>query len=434
MVNYFIALLIGGLRSAKVTLVGQLSLAELGVVVLGPLVLLQRAYALMLPVIRALLILGGLWLLSQIGSDFVNNTPPSDYLRGWANIGMIVASVAFFAMLFVDRPRAYLFWLVGSVVAGLLKVFVIGGRGLGVMAPVMSSEFWDYWIAPFGGPATLVIAWLVYRKNQSLSGLLLLVYGGAAIIGGARSHGMAFILGALLMLYASWSVRTGFKLNRRVLLKTAMVLTPVFAVLYVAFVQLGLSGNLGEKTERQLSAATNPYNPLTVVMTVRPTAYVWPHAVWDRPVLGHGSWASDPKYTAILAEGISTLTRGQAAEFSQLRDSSKIPIHSTIFEAWVFGGVLGALFWAYVLWMLARLLGFFVNRPWLSATPLVCVLGFQSVWHIFFSPMVFARYDWPAFMAFAVVSWLEARQQEAQPEPEAEAIEQTSHAELPATQ
>jgi len=68
-------------------------------------------------------------------------------------------------------------------------------------------------------------------------------------------------------------------------------------------------------------------------------------AIMDSPILGHGSWAKNEEYAAMLnylRESMGYVAQGK-------HESGLIPTHSHIFGAWVEAGILGAVFWLWIL-------------------------------------------------------------------------------------
>jgi len=142
------------------------------------------------------------------------------------------------------------------------------------------------------------------------------------------------------------------------------------------------SGIIGEeaqeKNETQAKAG--------VLLGGRPEIQVSAVAVWDSPILGHGSWAQDYKYIEMLND--IEVEQGIPFELEFVESSSGgglIPSHSHLMGAWVWAGILGAVFWAYILWMAFRgTLRVAILRP--PMAPLFAVLVPAMIWNILFSP------------------------------------------------
>jgi O-antigen ligase len=120
---------------------------------------------------------------------------------------------------------------------------------------------------------------------------------------------------------------------------------------------------------------------LGVLLGGRSEILIASQAIMDSPLIGHGSWAKDPHYSYLYAE----LKFGPNGGDIPFLRNELIPSHSVIFGAWVESGIVGALFWAGVLILVAKVL----LRLFSSDDPLVPVIafiGFLMLWDIFFSP------------------------------------------------
>jgi O-antigen ligase len=103
-------------------------------------------------------------------------------------------------------------------------------------------------------------------------------------------------------------------------------------------------------------------------------------AIIDSPVIGHGSWAKDPKYADILVSALGQ----HGYEIQGESESDLIPSHSYIMGAWVEAGFVGAVFWLWALMLTARVL--IATQGANSAlAPLIAFVAFSLLWNIPFS-------------------------------------------------
>ena len=80
-------------------------------------------------------------------------------------------------------------------------------------------------------------------------------------------------------------------------------------------------------------------------------------AIYDSPILGHGSWAKDWSYILAQQETMALLGYRDAGEIAQDEvEEGVIPAHSHLLQAWVWAGIIGALFWAWVFVLTVRML------------------------------------------------------------------------------
>ena len=118
----------------------------------------------------------------------------------------------------------------------------------------------------------------------------------------------------------------------------------------------------------------------------RPETLVSGRAVLDSPLLGHGSWAEDHKYSEMLADieeeagYVDEENRGAVTG-----DNYLIPIHSFLMQAWVWAGLLGAVFWFYILYLNGKAtLQLATEHPPLS--PYLAYVFVLEFWNVPFSP------------------------------------------------
>ena len=122
-----------------------------------------------------------------------------------------------------------------------------------------------------------------------------------------------------------------------------------------------------------------------VLLGGRPEILVSSRAVWDSPVLGHGSEAKDFKYVEMLND--LRAEAGMQANLADLEASSAdmIPTHSHLMGAWVWAGILGAVFWAYILWLAGKgILEVSTLLP--PSAPLYAYVIIGLFWNVLFSP------------------------------------------------
>lgn len=382
------AFILGLTVTYRFNLVGQISISEVLIFSTALLVIGRRLPVLGLPFVKSIALLGVLWLLSQIFSDIiVNQSPRGNYLRGWANIIMIIGSFVFFLCLFIDDTTRLLWFIAGLIPAGLYRAFVVRDTPapMGIAA---HDEFWNLWVQPWAQPAMLLTAALLWRRSNLMAIVAMVLYGCFAIVGGARAHGMVFILAGAISLYVSRSSRLGVRATTMFTVRAAFIVIPIMLILFFAYVNLGLRGNLGPKTQSQLQALSQPYNPINVVMGARGQFYISGVAVADKPLFGHGSWAPAGKYAVLYRE-----VTGSNLSIDL------IPAHSTIFIAWIYAGILGAVFWVWVFIITYRMVYRSPTFAWDMFVPILCFLFAASMWNFLFSPFGFARFTWPVLMA-----------------------------------
>lgn len=77
-------------------------------------------------------------------------------------------------------------------------------------------------------------------------------------------------------------------------------------------------------------------------------------AVADKPLLGHGSYAKDAELRMAYFRIRESLGEKIKWDSDFVSRSDLIPTHSFLFSAWVDHGIIGALFWAYIMMLIFR--------------------------------------------------------------------------------
>jgi O-antigen ligase len=109
-------------------------------------------------------------------------------------------------------------------------------------------------------------------------------------------------------------------------------------------------------------------------------------AIYDSPILGHGSWAKDPTYLIAQRQLLAQLGYADTGEItSDDIEEGLIPTHSCLFGAWVDAGILGALFWGWIFVLTLRVL-IRVYPTTFVLLPIVSYVAFALLWDILFSP------------------------------------------------
>lgn len=355
----------------EITIIGRLIVTEIALLAALPWLLRVRRRP-MIP--RWFVLLWAGWLLSQIATDLVVGSEFTDYARGWA--GIIVTLTNFAAILIlVATPRRARLFAVGLGVGGLLGLLFVPHANA-------VSDPWKWGVAL---PVALVIAaGLSNRLGDRRQWLPIGAFVAFAIVNlilGYRSLGGISLLAAG---YLSLSAVVGRRYvqtdqsARRAVLGVGFLGVAAVAVLGLYSVTASV-GLLGSEAQAKYAAQGGAFGAL---LGGRPEALVSTQAILDSPVLGHGSWATDPYYAELLAERQRQLGYAVTPDYV---GADLIPAHSYLMGAWVWAGFLGAFFWfavaAIVMWLLANL---YSRR--LELAPLIVFSALLLLWDVAFSP------------------------------------------------
>jgi O-antigen ligase len=150
---------------------------------------------------------------------------------------------------------------------------------------------------------------------------------------------------------------------------------------------LAASGALGDKAQQKNQVQTT--QGWGILLGGRPEILVSSRAVIDSPILGHGSEAKDSKYTRMLAD-IENEYGAKTPDTLGEKYGYLIPTHSHLMSAWVYAGILGAVFWIYIIVLTAKAI-VTTARSQLPLKPVYISLLVLFMWDIMFSPFAGLR-------------------------------------------
>ncbi len=384
--------LVSFLSFAHINLVGEFYISE--VMLLGYLIFSAGKLRLLAaPFPKKLLLLGLLWLLSQMVTDWYRDSIPENYLRGWAAIIFFLIDFCAVYLMVRQKPDVIRTLILGTALGTIFSVIFFP-------TDYSISEPWKF---GYGFPVTLLVLLYLSTGNRykTKAGLLLLVaLGVLGVFMNARSlGGMAILTAAILYL----GQRRGFQANankRPNPIKLAWlglgVLLAVYGIKSV-YEWSAESGYLPEKVaEKYLMGKGKDTGLLGVIAGGRPEILISSQAVMDSPILGHGSWAENPYYTSMRYEAVAKLGLEVDESFIKysIESSDLIPTHSSLMQAWVWAGLLGAVFWLFVgYFLITSILCVFFNASGYQVLVIyLCILG---LWNVLFSPFGGGdRFDW----------------------------------------
>jgi len=344
---------------------------------------------------RRLLGFGLLWLVAQVTTDLFRATPFDDYARGWAMIAFALVNFAALYLLLYQNRRRIVFCAVGFVAGGILT-YIFSPNGFAGAYP---------WKFGYGYPVTLFVVLVVVLLNQSQTRMLavtLMMFAAALnLYEGFRSlSGECFLTAAFLIMQAA--ARSRREQELRVSFAGSMAGFALLALAGAGFVHIyehfAGNGMLGAAAQEKYEVESS--GRYGILVGGRTEFVVGLEAALNSPLIGHGSWAKDWRYSSRL-EGFRD-DSGYGAVGPA--DSWLIPTHSYLMGAWVCAGILGLPFWLWVLSLPVRGLGrlYSIAEP---LTPLIAFLAIGLIWDVLFSPFGAAqRFS----MSFAVVTliWL----------------------------
>ena len=370
---------LGLLSSVSIHLVGDFFATEVILIACLPFLLMIRGRLVSRRLFSRVFMMLGLWLLSQILTDIYRRTELQNRMRGTANIVFFMIEIACVGVLLTSERRKVLF----------LTSYATGQIFMARLIP-NSYTLTDEWKWGYSNGITMlaliVACWFYVRRRYVPVLVLFGIIGSIDLLDNYRSALLELMVAAVLVVpvFPEQMGRIRLLPRKRGLAHVLIVVSITLAAGWSAnqlVMYATKAGLLGEdakaKNEREARAGN-------LILGGRPEVFIGLRAALDSPILGHGSWARDMKYAEMAAHMFHTTAAATVAE--GVREArGVIPAHSHLVQAWVFAGIVGAIFWAYLLWLVLRaILRVAVYRP--SLAPVYAWLLATYAWAILFSP------------------------------------------------
>jgi hypothetical protein len=285
-----------------------------------------------------------LFMLSQIISDFINNTIIIDSVKGV--MSPLIFTITIFAVIkLVERKSNKVYYiLIGTYISYAINDLI------------SPSAYYD--TNPWKWGIGLVLiqifsAWhtFILKKYKNITLIIfIIIYFYISIINSSRSLALFSFFSLLLFyifkidmineLFDQFKKRFGLIKIITVLLISIIVINEFSTLFFQNYSSIIASQN--DYSENYLSQSGGNYG---ILLGGRSEILVSSLAFIEKPWFGHGSWAKDPSgyYGEILIGQLYSL--GYLNSDYHLYDTEFIPVHSYIMGGFVWAGVLGGLYW-----------------------------------------------------------------------------------------
>ncbi len=335
--------------------------------------------------ILTLIILGALWFLGQVVTDFYRETPIADWTRGWAKILFFLMD--FLGLLVASRFRLnrILAFAAGSSIGMVLQTLFFPNSFQEDNGADFAGGPWKFGLGPgltytaaaFGATPLSARIFGLYGEAAPLAimGVLNLAMNSRSAFGMAMA-GVAF--GAFKRYLDKFPrLRVAFNPGTFAALGLGGM---VFARGLIAVYATAAENDwLGDAAKEKYEAQTS--GDLSLLQAGRLESLVSTQAIADLPLLGHGSWARDLRYTVLLRNILES--KGFEIKGEIESGDDLIPTHSHLLGAWVEAGVLGGVFWAAVCVIAVMAIYRTLKQPGVPATYLGFIF-FNLIWDVWF--------------------------------------------------
>jgi hypothetical protein len=314
------------------------------------------------------------WLFAQIVTDAIRATPFHDWARGWSKIAFLTLNFSALYMLLSLRRSRMIIFASGVALGQILEFFI---------TPNIYAEG-DPWKFGVGHAVTLVAVLCtqtrVFRVVPLATEALLTSVALLNLQLGFRSLALICVATLAFVLVQRYSkvLSTRRRINFKVIGTLGLVIVAGVAAAQ-GYEYIALKGWLGDEVREKYELQSS--GTFGILLGGRAELLGSTQAIIDSPIIGHGSWAKNPTYAALLVDQLLEL----GYESPQREETDLIPTHSYLLGAWVESGIIGAIFWFFVLAFLLKVL-LFLFRTRDAISPLAAFVIFELTWNILFSP------------------------------------------------
>lgn len=242
-----------------------------------------------------------------------------------------------------------------------------------------SSYPWKFGFA-YGATLLLFIILQKYIVDKKvLTAFIIFIFASVNLALDTRSLGFIIFIAAVIH-FAGQSAKKS-KATALVVLVIALILS---ASVYTSYISKVSDGSLGlAAQEKYLSQSQNTKN---IFFGGRTDVLVGLTQVVKNPIIGMGSYAkiSESNRQEIIEEIVGINPNLYTLQ-SNYREGKLIPIHSILFQFWVWYGILGALPWIWCLFIIAGTL----KKDFLSGKGITLLNSYLitlTTWDLLFSP------------------------------------------------
>ena len=381
-----LAVALGIFTSISVHLVGDIPIAELVLLLIAPMLLGVGGRRLARPQVRPVLILMGLWLAGEALADIYHKTAWYDWVRADSSIIFFSLDLIAFIVLLGKNERRKVLYIAGLALGTILKTRYLPD-------PVAIEFPWKFGYAEGVIILALLISCYFYaQRAYSISGLFIVSVIVTNLLLNFRSPLLQLII-TIALVFPIIPER----ISRLTILPRA---GSTMRVVVLAGLALG-AGALADSLVHWvtdvglLSEAARAKNESQekgggLLLGGRPEFLIGLRAALDSPLIGHGAWAKDFKYTEMMADMLAENNEDVNRVAIESLSGGLIPGHSELVTTWVWAGLPGVIFWLYILLLSLRgITRLSIARPWTA--PLYTWILISGLWDILFSPYAYSR-------------------------------------------
>lgn len=376
---------IGLLSLIKVRFLGTFAVAELIAFALLPFIPINQFVE--NKDMRRLLKYSFVWLAGVIIADLYNDSTIINSLKGSFNVVFLILLIPFLYWILYDKPQRIIYFYAGHAISSLLGFYIFKSY---------DDEFaFDVWRTYAWYPVFSFLAgYLYFIGKKKYSYCVIELFAIWSLYHNSRNIFLSVTIANVLLLYCNIIQKNTFAetlMNYRQKIPALLVVLLIggFIVDY-SYEFAAANSYLGENAYQKY--IMQKYSEIGLA-SGRADFFQSLEAIKNNPLFGYGSYALDEfgiHDRWLLDHGIKPSDNNQVL---------MMPGHSYLLGAWVYSGVLGAIFWFFIISVIYKTLrnGYVIKDSRLLGVVLFMLI--QMIWNILFSPFA----DRMPFLIFIVL-------------------------------
>lgn len=372
-----LVLVLGFFVTIKIRIIGMFSVSEL---ILMAMLIFRRYYKYKNNIyVKNLRRYAILWMIGIIISNYYNNVSQLDFLKGVFFIIVLIIVIPPIYGLLYDKPERLVLFFLGYGFGQLLAPYTTNDVNL---SEALSAEVYKYYAYLY---AISGISYFLYLKGKQT--ISVFIRYGVSVLGlfyMARNPFLTATIALSILLFTkksnSYNLAYSIKIYKRKMPQLFFFMTIVMLGASFLYESLASNGTLGVKAQEKY------YNQKlsgdNILEGGRRETFMGIQLIKENPIWGYGSYAKDKN-----DEFHVRYAKEHDLEYVWTGNQDRfLPGHSHIVGTWVQNGILGGLFWVFVLLMCWKV---FTSGCLMCEPRMLCLLMFQLcafLWDLLFSP------------------------------------------------
>lgn len=418
---YLFLIGLGSLTQIKIGF--SIGISEFFVYLAAPFLFLRNATMLKRDGMMPLLFLGLLVNIMNVVSGVANNTPIFIYFKGFATTYPLLAFPIVLHHLLTKNPLGHRWLLLGVAISNVINIFMFrtsvestvyaqGVEGNAAIEAIMSGPI--FWIGRLSRFVGLPISGWYWETPFAYICLAPFVMAAFSMLTSESGRSAALgSLGSLFIAVLCGKSRARMRRFGRNIVGVFLLSIVGILIAHAGYRYAATHGVLGEKAQKKYEQQTKGDGGiLKLLMGGRGEFFIGFLEALNKPLIGHGPWAVDNGEAALyflekygdVEDYETTVNAYRSLHERGMSTLHPIPAHSHIASFFLWFGVIGLIYWLYIIYAIFR----YLHKEMAAAPHWFGVLGLATpgfLWMLFFSGFGFRIVTMPyvvlLFMAHA---------------------------------